>query len=86
MAFLLPDDPMSDVESPSVGVTIVNKQHFQTTAWLWFSWRLLADGIPLLVGDGDHKPSADGWVPLEPEDFDMTIPPQVPRQEQSETP
>jgi Glycosyl hydrolases family 2, TIM barrel domain len=77
VAFLLPDEPVSDVESPAVGVKIVNKQHFQDTAWLEFSWRLLADGIPLLIGDSQHKPSTDGWVSLEVDDEGMTIEPQV---------
>lgn len=82
VAFLLPNDALSDdirsnVESPSVGVTILNKQHFQDTAWLKFSWRLLADGIPLLIGDSAHKPSTDGWVSLEVDDDDIIIDPQV---------
>jgi Glycosyl hydrolases family 2, TIM barrel domain len=86
VAFLLPDDspvidgdgnPASDVERPAVGVKVVNKQHFQDTAWLDFSWRLLADGIPLLIGDSQHKPSTDGWVSMGVDYDDMTIEPQV---------
>ena len=68
---------MSDADKPSIGVENINKQHFQTTAWLVFSWRLLADGISLPIGSADHDPSTDGWVPLEA-DGDITMQPQVP--------
>ena len=85
VAFKLPSEPMSDADSASVGVTIVNKQHFQTTEWLAFSWRLLADGSPLPVGGAGHEPLADGWVPLEA-DPDSVIKPQVPPHEQSVSP
>ena len=44
-------------------VRITNKDHFQSTAWLQLRWRLLADGLPLPVGQ--QQAGSNGWVALD---------------------
>ncbi len=46
-------------------VAVTNERSFTGTADLAFSWRLLADGVPVADAASPSNAGADGWAPLQ---------------------
>ena len=46
-------------------MAVTNERSFTDTADLVFSWRLLADGVPVSDAASPSRAGAEGWAPLQ---------------------